>query len=99
MLRYWLTGLGIASALSVAGCSSDDGGPPAGNVGDVTIVASEDGTVEVIVAGKTLFALAATGPVARTFIDAPGNIGTKEFRRINEQVDPLSVRVIANGGT
>jgi alpha-glucosidase len=96
MPRYWLIGLRVALALGVAACSSDDGAAAANNV---RIVASEDGTVEVIVGGKTLFALAATGPVARTFIDSPGNIGTKEFRRINEQVDPLSVGVIANGGT
>ena len=95
MVRNWLIGSWVALALGVAGCSTDSA---SGSGGEVQIVASEDGTVEVVVEGRTLFALAATGPVARTFIDSAGNIGTKIIRRTNEKIDPLSVRSIANGG-
>ena len=97
MVRNWLIGIWLALALSAAGCGSDASSPTSG--GNAQIVASEDGTVEVIVNGKTLFALAGTGPVARTFIDSAGNIATKIIRRTNEKSDPLSVRSIANGGT
>jgi len=96
MVRNWL--IGSVLALGVAGCSGASGSE-AGPTDGVQIIASNDGTVEVIVDGRTLFALAGTGPVARTFIDSAGNIGTKVIRRTNEKTDPLTVRAVANGGT
>ena len=96
MVRIWL--IGWVLALGVAGCSSSGDSAERPTDG-VRIVAADDGTVEVIVDGRTLFALAGTGPIARTFIDTAGNIGTKSIQRTNEKSDPLAVSAIANGGT
>ncbi|MCZ6806658.1 MAG: hypothetical protein O7F08_06870 [Deltaproteobacteria bacterium] len=88
MGRFWLVSLGCFLAVGVA-CSSDGGGS------SVQIVAGEDGTVEVIVDGRALFALAPGGPVARnfneTFFGQP-----EQFIRSDEVVDPLSVRSVIN---
>ena len=49
----------------------------------------DDGTVEVIAAGKVLFALAATGPVARNFSERCGR-GRDDLVRASDEVrDPL----------
>jgi alpha-glucosidase len=98
MVRNWLVGLGFAVALCAAGCSSS-GDSEETPEPDVQIVAADDGTVEVIAGGRTLFALAPTAPIARTFIDSAGNIGTKSFTRALEESDPLAVRFVVNGGT
>jgi alpha-glucosidase len=77
--------------MGVASCSSS-------SEGNVRIVAAEDGAVEVIVGGKIIFALAATGPVARNFTDTPQGIGALAITRTAEVTDPLSVRSIENRG-
>ena len=64
MTRIWLTGSVLALALGIAGCSESASESAPGS--SVQIVASDDGTVEVIAGGRVLFALAPTGPVART---------------------------------
>ena len=94
MVLFWLIGLGVLSMTGVAACSSDS----ASSAGNVRIVAADDGTVEVIVGGNAIFALAATGPVARNFTDKPSGAGTIEFTRSDEVSDPLSVRSIENQG-
>lgn len=70
MERTLLLGLGLALAMN-AGCSKSSS-----DLGEAQIVAGDDGAVEVIVRGKTLFALAATGPVARNFTERAVGIGT-----------------------
>jgi len=92
MWRSWL--LGLATFLSIgAGCSSgDDGSSPTEMV---QIVASDDGTVEVISGERTLFALAPTGPVARNF-DEDFFGSPERFERTNETIDPLTVQSVAN---
>jgi alpha-glucosidase len=94
MVRIWLVGVWLLLTMGVGGCSES---APASD-GNVQIVASDDGAVEVIVGGEILFALAATGPVARNFTDIPGGIGAIGFERHNEVVDPLSVRSVQNAG-
>ncbi len=95
MVRNWLLGWAFLIGAFGFGCSSDTG---SGSGSDVRVVASEDGTVEVIVAGKTLFATAPTGPVARTFNETFGGIGVINFRRNSERRDPMSVRSVSNEG-
>ena len=56
MVRIWL--IGSLLALGVAGCGGG-GDSEDGPTDGVRIVAADDGTVEVIVDGRTLFALAA----------------------------------------
>ncbi len=97
MVRNGLVALGLLGALSVVACKSSDDDSSGG--GNVQIVAAEDGTVEVIVEGRTLFALAATGPVARNFTERATGIGVVEFERGPETVDALAVKAIANDGT
>ena len=65
---------------------------------DVQIVAAEDGTVEVIAGGKTIFAMAATGPVARTFTEHWFGAGVISFVRDDEVADPMSVQEVTNEG-
>ena len=95
MFRILLVGFGLSLAIGIAACSESSSGP----TGNVEIVASEDGTVEVIAQGRTLFALAATGPVARNFTEDVRGIGTLVyFREPGEQVHSLSVRSVSNEG-
>ena len=95
MVRNWLIGLVLVAG--AAACSSDEGASgPAPN--DVQIVAAEDGTVEVIAGGKTIFAMAATGPVARTFTEQWFGAGVISFVRDDEVADPMSVQEVTNEG-
>ncbi|MDH3202149.1 MAG: hypothetical protein OEM15_14755 [Myxococcales bacterium] len=94
MWRSWLLGLGAFLWIGVGCGSGDDGSSP---TEVVQIVASEDGTVEVIVGERTLFASAPTGPVVRNFS------GEKEYTaqptrliRGGEVVDRLAVESVAN---
>lgn len=96
MVRNWLVALGVSSALGVAGCSSSDDGHSDGV--DVQIIPAEDGAVEVVVDGRTLFAVAATGPVARNFNERATGIGVVEFVRSSETTDRLAVKSISNDG-
>jgi len=93
MMRFWLVGFGFLLVTVVASCSNSES-----SGGNVRIVAADDGAVEVIVGGKRIFALAATGPVARNFIDTPEGIGALTITRTAEVTDPLSVRSIENRG-
>ena len=83
--------------LALAGCSQPSS-PSVPGGGAVQIIADEDGTVEVVVGGRILFALAPTGPVARTFSERAGGIGTISFERSQEVTDPLSVQAVENRG-
>lgn len=95
MGRLWLVNLGCLLAVAV-GCGGSDGGETSS--GDVQIEAGEDGTVEVIVGGRVLFALAPGGPIARNFSETFfGNPET--FTRTEEVVDPLSVTSVTNDVT
>lgn len=93
MERTLLLGLGLALAMN-AGCSKSSS-----DLGEAQIVAGDDGAVEVIVRGKTLFALAATGPVARNFTERAVGIGTIAFERAQEVTDPLAVQSVVNEGS
>jgi alpha-glucosidase len=95
MVRIWLIGVGLLLVMGIAACSESS--PASG--GNVQIVASDDGAVEVIVDGEALFALAATGPVARNFFEQWSGLGVISFERFQEVADPLSVRAVANGGS
>lgn len=95
MVRYWLIGFGFLWMAGVSACSESS----SSTGGNVQIVAADDGSVQVVAAGKSIFALAATGPVARNFTDIPGGIGTIAFERVLEITDPLSVRSVDNGGS
>ena len=95
MVRSWLVGCGLLLAVGLASCSESS----SSSGGNVQIVAAADGTVEVVVGGEALFALAATGPVARNFIERPVGIGAISFERTGEVTDPLSVLSVANDGT
>ncbi len=93
MRRLWLLGLGAFLSTTGAGCS-DEGSSPTDTV---QIVASDDGTVEVIVGERTLFALAPTGPMARNFTDEKQY--TPQPTRLirgGEVVERLSVESVAN---
>ena len=68
MVRSWLTGVGVLLGLGFAGCGESD----SSSDGNVQIVATDDGTVEVVAAGRVLFALAPIGPVARNFRQPTG---------------------------
>lgn len=95
MFRILLVGFGLSLAMGVAACSESS----SGSTGNVQIVASEDGTVEVIAQGQTLFALAATGPIARNFTEDVRGIGTLWYwREPGEDVYSLSVRSVSNEG-
>ena len=95
MVRNWLVGLVLVAG--AAACTSDEGASgPAPN--DVQIVAAEDGTVEVIAGGRTIFAMAATGPVARTFTEQWFGAGVISFVRDDEVADPMSVQEVVNEG-
>ena len=65
MMQKWLIALGFV--VGIYGCSSSSSSDP--TAGQVQIVGLEDGTVEVSVQGRTIFAMAGTGPVARTFTE------------------------------
>lgn len=97
MLEMWkkasLGSVALAATI-LLGCSRGSSGS-----GDARIVASEDGTVEVVVGDRVLFATAATGPVARNFRERPVGVGTVTFERTLETSDPLSVRSVTNRGT
>ena len=95
MVRIWLVALGLVCAAATAACSETSSSAD----GNVEIVASEDGSVEVIVGGKSTFALAPTGPVARTFNERAVGVGTIGFERSSEIADPLTVRSVSNEGT
>jgi alpha-glucosidase len=86
-------------AVGTSGCSSSSDSTP--NSGDVRIVALEDGTVEVTAQGRTIFALAGTGPVARTFEETFFGAGVIDFvRDLDTEVEyPLSVDSVTNEGT
>jgi len=95
MVRNGFLGFGILVAACTTG-SSESAGPPGANT---QIVASPDGTVEVLVDGEAQFALASTGPVARNFNERVVGVGTVSFERSLEVTDPLSVRSVTNKGT
>lgn len=95
MVRYWLIGFALVLAVGVAACSESDPGAAR----SVQIVASEDGSVEVVVGGEALFALAPTGPVARTFNERVVGVGTIWFERSQERTDPLIVQSVVNEGS
>ena len=95
MVRVWLRGVGFLVAMGVAGCGES---ASSSGSGSVQIVASDDGTVEVIAAGKVLFALAPTGPVARNFSERAVGVGTISFERSGEVTDPLSVERVSYVG-
>ncbi len=95
MVRIGVVGLGLAAAMGVAACSESS----SGSTGNVQIVASEDGTVEVIVGDKVLFALAPTGPVARNFTERAVGVGAITFERGMETTDPLAVKAVSNEGS
>ncbi len=94
MVRSWLIGFGLLLAVGLASCSESS----SSSGGNVEIVAADDGTVEVVVGGEVLFALAATGPIARNFVERPVGIGAISFERTGEVTDPLSVLSVANEG-
>lgn len=94
MVRIWLVGFGFVLAMGYAGC----GDGASGSGGDARVVGAEDGTVEVVVGERRLFALAPTGPVARNFDEEPVGIGTITFERSNEVIDPLSVVSVVSEG-
>ncbi len=93
MRRSWLSGLGILLWFGVGCSSGDDSSSPAEMV---QIVANDDGTVEVIVGERTLFALAPTGPVARNFDESFLLGAPEQVQRMNETIDSLTVRSVAN---
>jgi alpha-glucosidase len=95
MVRMWLIGCGLLLAVGLASCSESS----SSSGGNVQIVAADDGTVEVLVGGEALFALAATGPVARNFTESPVGIGAISFERSQEVADPLFVRSVENDGS
>jgi alpha-glucosidase len=69
--------------------------------GGVRIVALDDGTVEVTAQGRTIFALAGTGPIARTFEETFFGAGVIDFvRDLDTEVEyPLAVDSVTNEGT
>jgi alpha-glucosidase len=93
MKRIATIGLGLAAAIASGGCSEGSS-----DTGDARVVATEDGTVEVVVGERTLFALAPTGPVARNFDEEPVGIGVITFERSNEGADALSVQSVSTEG-
>ncbi|MDH4282011.1 MAG: hypothetical protein OEV36_05125, partial [Myxococcales bacterium] len=95
MVRNGFLGFGILMAACATG-GSESSAPPGANT---QIVASPDGTVEVLVSGEAQFALASTGPVARNFNERVVGVGTVSFERSLEVTDPLSVRSVTNKGT
>jgi len=95
MVRLGLIGLGFLVATSVAACSESSGS----SIENVQIVAGEDGAVEVIVSGRTIFALAPGGPVARNFTESPVGIGAISFKRSEEIADQLFVQSVVNDGS
>ncbi|KPK16309.1 MAG: hypothetical protein AMJ62_06350 [Myxococcales bacterium SG8_38] len=92
MLRLRLVGFGLVVVLASGGCSSSGSGSIA------RVVGADDGTVEVVVDERVLFALAPTGPVARNFSERPVGVGTISFERTDEVVDPLSVQSVVTEG-
>lgn len=94
MVRFWLIGCGLLLAAILGACSTNSGS----DVGNAQIVAADDGTVEVIAAGETIFALASVGPVARNFTERVVGVGAIKFERLSERSDPLSVRSVTNQG-
>ena len=100
MVKHWLVGPALLLVFGLSACSSNSEGS-SGAGGAVRIEASDDGTVEVIVDGNTLFALAGTGPIARTFTDrwSYQGAGLVLFRdRTDERADELSVQSVSNEG-
>ena len=93
MGRIRLICLGLASAIAIGGCGESSSG-----LGDARVVAEDDGTVEVVVGEKVLFALAPTGPVARNFNERPLGVGTITFERTGQVFDPLSVVSVHSEG-
>ena len=93
-MRFWLVGFGFFLVTGIASCSSSES-----SAGNVRIVAADDGAVEVIVDEKSIFALAATGPIARNFMERPVGVGAIVFERSGEASDPLSVRSVMNQGS
>jgi alpha-glucosidase len=67
--------------------------------GNARIVASDDGTVEVLVGGEPIFAMAPSGPIARNFTERVVGAGAIKFERLTERSDPLSVQSVASEGT
>jgi alpha-glucosidase len=91
-MRHWLiASLFVGGAL---GCSSSSSSTPTAS--GVQIVGLEDGTVEVTAQGRQIFALAGTGPVARTFREETSGVGVIEFERSDEVAYPLSVESVTN---
>ncbi|MGD8823990.1 MAG: glycoside hydrolase family 31 protein [Myxococcales bacterium] len=91
----WIMGLGLVLAIAVSGCSDGEG---SSGLGDAQVVATDDGTVEVVIGERVLFALAPTGPIARNFDEEPVGIGAITFERTNEVADPLLVQSVATEG-
>jgi alpha-glucosidase len=94
MVRVWLISFVLLLAAGLASCSESS----SNSGGNVQIVAADDGTVEVVVGDRILFALAATGPIARNFTERPVGIGAISFERTAELPDALLVRSVANEG-
>ena len=95
MRKLWLAGLGCL-ILGTFGCGDGSAADFGGPSGQTRVAASEDGTVEVQVGDRVLFALAPTGPIARNFVEAPTGIGAVFFRRTEEVQDRLSVVSVSN---
>jgi alpha-glucosidase len=92
-IRFVAVGLVCVAATAACNEGSSSGGS------NVEIVASEDGSLEVIVGGKSTFALAPTGPVVRTFSERAVGIGAIGFDRSSEVTDSLTVQSVSNDGT
>lgn len=90
MTRICVVGFGIVFWVASAGCSSSSS--------SARIVGADDGTVEVVVDERVLFALAPTGPIARNFSERPVGVGTISFERTDEVVDPLTVQSVVVRG-
>lgn len=76
-----------AALLLVATLAACGGGGPAAS--PPRLVAGADGSLELRVGERVLFALAAGGPVARNFVETATGIGTVSFVRSDERLDPL----------
>lgn len=95
MVRIALGVVAAVLVLAVGGCGDSSSEDPE----NVQIVASEDGSVEVIVDGEKSFALAPTGPIARNFTERATGIGAVEFLRAGEVAESLEIESVSNDGS
>lgn len=92
MVRRWL-GVWVLCGVVAPGCS--DSGSGDGPSDAVQVVASDDGSVAVVIDGEERFATAPLGPIARNFTET--FTGQPErFTRTDEVVDPLLVQGVTN---